>query len=151
MSSCKAVTDSLASAFESSLLWMSHTHAVQAAQAGCRLQHLCFCKSPIRRASSCTRDIQKAAVIGILAVMPTSVDGVWSQLRKQQQHAMRTADLRDVPGIRRTVRTLDRAEDPPPQPAEADISSLKAADNVTEVRGTAAGRLAVKFLLVDEY
>lgn len=38
--------------------------------------------------------------------MSTSVDAVWSQLQ-QQRPSMKTSDLRDVPGIKRTIRNLD--------------------------------------------
>lgn len=55
--------------------------------------------------------------------MSTSVEAIWSQLQKQRP-ALKTADLRDVPGLNRTVRDISQAAKPERSSAAETLRDL---------------------------
>lgn len=48
----------------------------------------------------------RQVVRAVINAMSSSVDAIWNQLQKQRPSKISTADFRNVPGIRRTVRDI---------------------------------------------
>ena len=61
------------------------------------------------------------------SVMSASVDQIWSQLQKQRP-GLKTADLSDIPGIKRTVRNLDQPLKPAAESEASSVSSKVTGD-----------------------